>query len=93
MADELPQEHGVKELLELVAGLKEVAVLAKKALADGKIDLADLGLLAEVLAKQQVLMDAAQGLDLLDDEIKNLNLDEAMEVISALVAALKEIRA
>jgi hypothetical protein len=89
----MSEEKGVKELLELVAGLKEVGLLVKGSLKDGKIDLNDLSLLLGLLPKQQILLDAFQGLSEVDDEVKDLSLDEAMLVIQALVNAAKEVKA
>lgn len=83
---------GVKEILELIAGLKEVAKLGKLALKDGKIDLNDLALLSQLLVKQQTLIDALQGLGDVGDEVKDLSLDEAMQLIQALVDAAKEVK-
>jgi dihydrodipicolinate synthase/N-acetylneuraminate lyase len=83
---------GVKEMLELIAGLKEVAKLGKLALKDGKIDLNDLALLSQLLVKQQVMIDALQGLGDVGDEVKDLSLEEAMQLIQALVDAAKEVK-
>jgi hypothetical protein len=92
MGEYMSEEKGVKELLELVAGLKEVGLVGKAALKDGKIDMNDLGLLVALLPKQQVLLDAFQGLADLDDEIKDLSLDEAMQVIQAILLAAKAVK-
>lgn len=88
----MSEERGTKELLELVAGLKELALLAKASLKDGKIDLNDLSLLLGLLPKQQLLLDAFQGLSELDEELKDLSIDEIMEVLQALAAAAKEVK-
>lgn len=89
----MAEKKGVKELLELVAGLKELGLLVKAGLKDGKVDLNDLSLLLGLLPKQQVLLDAFQGLSEVDDEVKDLSLDEAMVVVQALVSAAKEVKA
>lgn len=86
-------DKGIKELLELIAGLKEVALLGKAVLKDGKVDLADLSVLAGLLAKQEALMAAFTGVAEVPSEVKNLNLDEALEVVTALVSAAKEVKA
>jgi hypothetical protein len=83
---------GIKEILELIAGLKEVAKLGKAALKDGKIDLNDLALLSQLLVKQQVLVAALDGLSELGPEVKDLKLDEAMQLVQALVDAAKEVK-
>jgi hypothetical protein len=83
---------GVKEILELIAGLKEVAKVGKLAMKDGKVDLADLSLLSVLLAKQAELSLAFEGLSDLGDEVKDLSLDEGLQIVSALVAAAKEVK-
>jgi hypothetical protein len=88
----MAEQKGVKELLELVAGLKEVALIGKQALKDGKIDLNDLSLLSQLLVKQQVLVAAFEGLGQVVDEAKDLSLDEAMNLIKALLDAAKEVK-
>jgi hypothetical protein len=82
-----------KELLELIKGLKEIGLLVKLALKDGKIDMTDLGLLSALLVKQQTFVDAFVGLSELPGEVKDLSLDEALGVITALIEAAKEVKA
>lgn len=88
----MAEQKGIKELLELVAGLKEVALVGKAALKDGKIDMNDLGLLSQLLLKQQALILAFEGLGELGGEAKDISLDEAMELIKVLLAAAKEVK-
>jgi hypothetical protein len=88
----MAEQKGVKELLELVAGLKEVALIGKQALKDGKIDLSDLSLLSQLLVKQQVLVAAFEGLGEVGAEVKDVSLDEAMLLIKALLDAAKEVK-
>lgn len=89
----MAEEKGVKELLELVAGLKEVVLLGKAVMKDGKIDLSDLSLLSGLLLKQQELLAAFQGLSELGEEVKDLSLDEAKVVIAAIIDAAKDVKA
>jgi hypothetical protein len=56
------------------------------------VDLADLALLSQLLVKQQVLIDALQGVSDIGGEVKDLSLDEAMQLIQALVDAAKEVK-
>lgn len=83
----------IKNILELIAGLKELGLVAKAALKDGKVDLQDLSLLAGLLSKQAVLTAALEGLAELDDEVKDLSLDEGLQIVQALVLAAKEVKA
>lgn len=83
---------GVKEILELIAGLKEVALLAKLSLKDGKIDMADLPLLMQLLNKQKVLSDALTGLGEVVGEAKDLTVDEGILIVQAIMQAGKEVK-
>jgi hypothetical protein len=87
------EEKGVKELLELVKGLKELGLVTKAVLKDGKINLDDLGALTGLLAKQQDLVNAFQGLGDIDEELKDLSLDEILLVIKELGEAAKAVKA
>jgi hypothetical protein len=85
--------QGIKELLELVAGLKELALAAKVVLKDGKVNAEDIGALMLLLQKQEVVLAALSGLDKLDDECKDLSGDEVVQVVSALIQAGKAYKA
>lgn len=89
----MAEEKGVKEILELIAGVKELALVGKAVMKDGKVDLADLGSLTLLLAKQKELVEAFQGLSEIKDEVKDISLEEAQSVILALIAAAKEVKA
>lgn len=89
----MAEEKGIKQLLELVAGVKEVALIGKEVLKDGKIGISDLAVLAKLLEKQQVLMDAFSGVGEISGEVKDLGADEVLEVVTALVLAAKEYKA
>lgn len=86
-------EKGIQEMLELIAGLKELALAGKAVAKDGKISLDDLAVLAALMPKTDILMAAFTGLGDVGDEVKDLSLDEAMVVITALVDAAKEVKA
>jgi len=89
----MAEEKGLKELKEVLVGLEKVALLAKAALKDGKIDLGDLSLLAGLLSSQAELSAAIAGFDEAVLEAKDLSADEAMELAGLLLAALKRVKA
>ena len=86
------ESKGIKEMLELIAGLKEFAIIGREAFKDGKINLADLALLPILLQKQEALVAAFSGLGEIDDEVKDISAAEAMSVIEALLKAAKEVK-
>jgi len=83
---------GLKECLELIAGLKDLAILGKQVMKDGKVDMADLALLPALLAKQDELTKAFLGLGEVVEEVKDLSLDEGLQLAQALVSAAKAVK-
>jgi hypothetical protein len=79
-----------EEILEAVAALKEIAKCGKQVLADGKVNLLDVPALVALVGKQEVLLEGAKGLD--DVKVKEISLDEAVEIALAVVAAVKEVK-
>lgn len=70
---------GIKESKELLDGIKLLAVSAKKIAKDG-VSLADLPEAIELLKKVDVLVEAVKGLDGLDEELKDLEQEELVEL-------------
>lgn len=80
-------------MMELIAGLRELALLGKAVMKDGKIDLTDLPQMMVLLQKQQVLLGAFTGLADVVAEVKDLSADEVLEVVTAIVQAAKDVKA
>lgn len=89
----MAESKGVKEMLELIEGLKQLVLVGKAVMKDGKIDMSDLVHLSALMAKQAELIAAFQGLGELKDEAKDIDLAEAQVVVLALIAAAKEVKA
>lgn len=85
------QVQSKQEILEFLAGVKEVALFAKAIAKDGKVDLSDLGHLMGLIQKQAVLVAAFEGLGNID--LKSMSLDDALEVVTALIVGAKEVKA
>ena len=86
------EDVGVKEILEVLEGLKEVGLLAKKAMADGKISISDFPLLMQLLSKHQMLNDAIKDIKLVPTEVKNLSGDEATLIVGKVYSIFSEIK-
>ena len=86
------EDVGVKEILEVLEGLKEVGLLAKKAMADGKISISDFPLLMQLLTKHQMLNDAIKDIKLVPTEVKNLSGDEAALIVGKVYSIFSEIK-
>lgn len=78
---------GIKESLELLDGLKILAIDVKKVFADGKVSIADLPVAMELLGQLGTLTAAIQGVDQILVEAKDLSAEE----INALVAKVFEV--
>lgn len=81
----------MKEIKELLAGLAELALCAKKVTADGKVSLADLPELIALLQKQALLMEAVKGLDSV--QLKEIGLSGAVEIVQEVVAIVEKVKA
>lgn len=74
------EAKGIKESLELLEGLKVLAVDAKKITADGKVDMADIPAALDILKNFGTLNDAVQGVDQIPAEFSDLSEDEIKEL-------------
>ena len=77
-----------KEAAELIAALVIVALSVKAVLKDGKVDLADIPVLLDLIKKQEALVAGAAGVS----DIKVRDLDIPLLIIDV-VRAVQEVRA
>lgn len=89
----MAEAKSIKELLELLEGVKLLGVAGKKVFADGKIDMADLPLALGLLQKLSVLSAAVQGADQLVAEVKDLSADEANQLVLKVLELAAAIKA
>lgn len=83
---------GIKETMEMLDGLKLLAIETKKVLADGKVNVADLPILIELLQQLNVLTAAVAGAGQIPAEAKDLSADELQTIgakVLEMVAAFK----
>lgn len=82
----------IKESMELLEGLKLLAIESKKLMADGKVNLGDLPVLLDLVQNVGVLAAAVQGADQVGAELKELSSEELQklgEKVLEIVAAVK----
>lgn len=89
----MSEAKGIKEIMELLDGVKVLALAGKKITADGKVNLADFPILMEVLAKFGVLNAAYQGLGEAVLEGKDLSMDEAQAIVDKVMEIAKALKA
>ena len=86
------ESKAVKETVEFINGAAEVAVAGKKIMKDGKIDLADVQHVGELVRKHEVLVEAVKGADQIPAELKDLSLEELQQIGAAAVAAYAKFK-
>lgn len=84
---------GIKESLELLEGVKVLAVDTKAVLADGKVNMADLPILFNVLSQLATLNAAVQGVDQVLPELKDLTSEEVNQLAAKVLEIVAVIKA
>ena len=87
------EQKGIKEVMELLAGLEVVAVAAKKALADGKVNLEDAKVLFDLIDKLAVLVEAVKGADQIPAEVKDLTGEELQAIAAKVLQVVASVKA
>ena len=81
----------VKNLMEVIAALK-LAVVSIKGISKDGVGVDDLPKALELLKKYDLFLAAVKDIDMIDEEIKDVDSAEAILVVTALMAAIKEIK-
>ena len=82
----------LKNTKEVLTALKDVGVFARKVLADGKVNLADLPALLELIKKADEINAGAKDIAQVVPEVKDLSMAEATELIAFVTALVKEVK-
>lgn len=83
----------IKESLELLDGLKVVAVGAKVVFKDGKVDINDLPEAMVLLGQLGTITAALQGVELVMPELKDLSADEVNQLIAKVLEIVAAVKA
>lgn len=81
----------IKETKELIEGVGEVVSVVKKVMADGKVNLEDIKHV--VGADHAKIIAAADNAALIKEEIADLSLEEAKELLNLLIDKIAEAKA
>ena len=81
----------VKNLLEIIEAIKVAGVAGKEIAKDG-IDISDLPKALELIKKYDMFVAAVSDAKVAIDEVKDIDSEEAVVVVVALMAALKAIK-
>lgn len=87
------EKKGTKEIIEVLEGMKSVALFGKKVGADGKVDLKDIPALVELAQNSKSISDAVENLNEVPSEIKDLDGEEAKAILAKLLEVLASIKA
>ena len=82
----------VKQTLEVLEALQKVGELGAKVLADGKISISGIKYLGEIGEVVTALKVGIEGIELVDDEIKDISLIEAKEIVTKVIDIVKAIK-
>lgn len=86
------KDLGVKETLEVLEGVKVLAVAGSKIGADGKINTDDLKHLVDIAKKYQKLADAYKDANLVAEELGDLDEQEAIQLIAKVFDIVKAFK-
>ena len=78
----MSEKKGIKESKELLEGLGEIIASGKKVYEDKKVSIGDLPVFIELLSKYDKISEGFKGLDEIDEEIKDLDEEEAKELVA-----------
>ena len=89
----MSEQKGIKETVELLKGLGELAIALKKVGADGKVNFSDLPTLIGQLQKGSVYVDAVAGVDQIPSEAKDLDSNEAKQILEEVLKIAASVKA
>lgn len=83
---------GIKEISEVLEGVKVLGVAGKKILADGKISVADLPEAMALVSKAQMIVAAVEGIEGVLPEAKDLDSEEAAAIVAKVYEVIAAIK-
>ena len=81
----------VKNTLEVIEAVKIVGVAVKEIAKDG-VGIDDLPKALELLKKYELILAAVNDVELVVDEAKDIDSDEAVLIVTSLMSAIKAIK-
>lgn len=88
-----PQKRDIKEISELIDGIEAVGVPVAKVFADGKVNSLDLPHGLELVQNHQKIIDAADNIDDVVPEAKDIDPAEAVIIVQKLYKVAASIKA
>lgn len=85
------EKRDLKEVLELLKGVSFITCAVNKVVKDG-VDVSDLSVLLELVKEHELLIAAFKDVKEIDDEVKDLDQAEIVELINAVFKMVKDIK-
>ena len=79
----------IKDTMEVLEGLKAIAEVGADIFEDGKISFSDLSKLNALVQSFDTLKNAIEGIKNIDDEMKDLDLNEITTIITKVYEIVK----
>ena len=87
------EQKGIKEMMELLAAVEVLGVAVKEVMKDGKIGLEDAGALVKLGSQFGVFAAAIEGIKEIPAEAKDIDAQEAIEIVGKLYAIAAKVQA
>jgi len=84
---------GITEIEQALTALGTLATAASKIMQDGKINAKDLGAVIELAKKSDELLEGFKGLDKALEEAKNIDQEEAIQIVVKVISIVKAVKA
>jgi hypothetical protein len=87
----MTEQRDIKETLEVLKAVETLTETVGLVAADGKVNVADLVHLLNVVKNVQVFVEAVKGAKLIPAEVKDLSQEELVQVGAAALAIAKKV--
>lgn len=88
----MSEVKGIEGVLQLIEGIKLIAVFGKSVAKDSKVGLEDLPALLNLVQQSDVLVKAIQTAGGIEKELKDLSLEESTMILTKLFEAAKAVQ-
>ena len=84
--------EGIEQTMQALEGIAVVAKAVREVTRDGKVNTADLPQLFTLLNNAGVIFEGIKGADKIDDEIKDLDGEEAKQLVAKVVSLVEAVK-
>ena len=83
----------IKETIELLNGIEDLAVFGAKVGKDKKLSIEDIPAAIELFKESPEILKAFEGITNIDDEFKNMSVNEMKQVVDRLFSLVQKVKA